>query len=101
VANAQADVAQIESAANAVSGQREVASQEIADQIAKARDRGAEIAKIANDLGVLANVAGSVSLARSYARRANRDEGLANRYTFAWLALAALSVVGAAVVARP
>lgn len=99
VAKAQKDFDDVTSVADIVRGQRESASTQIAAEIEQARDRGAEIERLANDLGVLANVAGSVSLARSYADRAAHEERLANRYTYAWLGLAALSVVSAGVIA--
>jgi hypothetical protein len=59
VAKAQSDVVHIGDAAAAVDGQREVAFQQIAEGISMAREKGAAIERLANDLGVLANKAGA------------------------------------------
>jgi hypothetical protein len=99
LAKVDVDVARISDAASAVEGQREVALQQIGEQIDAARSEGATISRLADDLGVLAHEAGSISLARAYAERAEQEETRASRYTNAWLALAAGSVAAAALIA--
>jgi hypothetical protein len=99
VAKTESDGAQIASAAGAVAGQREIASQQINDEIGKARETGGQIERLANDLGVLANKAGAISLAEAYSERAEQEESLGHRYTLVSLGLGAATVVIIAVIA--
>jgi hypothetical protein len=99
VAKAESDQARITTAADSVAGERDVANQQISATIQQAEEHGEEIARLANDLGVLTNKAGAISLAEAYSHRAEAEEMRGQLYTRVSVALGVVTVIVIALVA--
>jgi hypothetical protein len=90
--------AEVDQAATDVQAQRGKVLGAMDAELEKIQSRGQEIETIANELGVTAQRASAVSMAKAYSDRAESVEATATWYTRVAIVLGAASVIGAIVV---